>query len=104
MNKYIRNGDLLLLKVKKLPDSLREKKDKILLEGEQSNHFHRIHSGTVFEEMPSKDNNYLLGWLNLPKKDILTHEEHKTIELEPGFYRFHSQREYSEIDERKVQD
>ncbi len=104
MEKIIRQGDLLIIKVDKIPDNLPKKTDKILLEGEASGHRHQLSSGTIYAENSTRDNNYLLGYFLLEEASALTHPEHKTIELEPGIYKFHQQREYDPQEEHKVID
>jgi hypothetical protein len=100
----IRHGDLLIIQVDSIPDGLPKKENTILLEGESTNHFHRLRGGTVYAERPTRDNNYLLGFFELEKDTELTHEEHKTIVLNPGKYKFLSQREWDELEERRVID
>jgi hypothetical protein len=100
----IRNGDLLIVQVDSIPKGLTQKKDTILLEGEATNHFHRLSGGTVFSEIPTLENNWSLGFFDLETETELTHEEHKTIKLKPGKYHFYSQREYDPQMERRVLD
>lgn len=102
--KFWRHGDLLVMQVDAIPEGLTKKKDTVLLEGEASNHFHRLHGGVVFAETPTKDNNYNLGYFELKESTNLTHEEHDTIVLSPGKYKFFAQREYDEQEERRVID
>ena len=47
MIKGIRHGDLLLVKIKKLPKNLKEIRTKILMKGSH-NHNHSITEGKVF--------------------------------------------------------
>ena len=102
--KIIRHGDLLIEQVDSIPSGLEKKKDTILLEGEASNHFHRLHGGIVFAEKPTIQNDYSLGFFELDEATELTHEEHGTIELQKGKYHFYCQREYDELQERRVID
>lgn len=102
--KIYRHGDLLIMPVELIPKGLSPKKDTVLLEGEASNHFHRLGGGTVFKEEPRINNNFLLGYFEIPTETPLTHEEHKTIILPPGKYKFMSQREYDPQANRRVID
>jgi len=102
--KYIRHGDLLIEKIDSIPEGLPLKGNSILLEGEITNHFHKLKKGKVFTIEPTRNNNYNLGYFELDSITPLTHEEHKTIELQPGKYKFYQQREWDELEERRVQD
>lgn len=67
----------------------------ILAAGEATGHHHRLvlADGSLESEKPIKvdmDN----GIFELMAKAILTHEEHKPLELDPGFYRFGIINEY----------
>lgn len=104
MKKVFRHGDVLIEKVSFIPKGLKKKKDLILLEGEASGHFHVLSKGDVFEVTPTKDNNYLLGYFKTEDGTLLTHQEHETIEIPAGIYKFYAQREYDEIEERRVID
>ena len=104
MSTYFRHGDLLLYPVDSIPEGLPVKKDTVLLEGEVTNHFHRLNGGTVFAEKPTQENTYLLGYFELEKDTNLTHEEHGTIVLTPGKYKFLAQREYDSVAEHQVRD
>ena len=104
MTTFYRHGDLLITQVDSIPSGLPKKKDTVLLEGEASGHFHRLHGGLVLEEKPTQENNYLLGYFELEKDTELTHEEHGTITLTPGKYRFFGQREYDPVQEHRVID
>lgn len=104
MKNFYRHGDVLIERVDTVPDGLQKKKDTILLEGEASGHFHRLHGGVVFAEKPTQENNYNLGYFNLEADTELTHEEHGTIVLSPGKYKFYSQREYDPVQEHRVID
>jgi len=104
--KIYRHGDLLLVEVKEIPTGLEQKKDDVLLEGEASNHFHRIKGAVItpVSEAPTILNDYLMGYLEIDKEGILTHEEHETIIVPRGKYKYLSQREYDPQEERRVID
>lgn len=103
MTQFIRQGDLLIKSVESIPE-LKKKKDTVLLEGGASNHFHRLQGGTVYEESPTKENNWSIGYFELTEDTDLTHEEHETIRIKKGKYRFFHQREYDPQGDRKVID
>jgi hypothetical protein len=102
--KIIRHGDLLLLQINEIPENLPKKDNTVLLEGEASNHFHRLGGGTVYEVEPTLENNFTLGYFEIQVETPLTHEEHETIILNPGKYKFMSQREYDPQANRRVLD
>lgn len=86
-----RQGDLLIIKLS--DDQLRKSyinqkpiKDGLILKGETGNS-HKLIGGKV----------YIYGndiSLLLETRGKVVHEEHDTIDLEPGFYRVIRQREY----------
>lgn len=95
-----RQGDLLVLKIDQIPemDSRDIVPDGVLLRGEVTGHSHKLVGGSVYK----KGNNI---YLVLKEKGSLVHEEHGTIELEPGKYAVQRQREYvSKDEERKIYD
>lgn len=99
-----RHGDLMVMPVDSIPPGLTKKTNTELLEGEVSGHIHRLHGGTVYAEVPTEANKFLLGYFELETETPLTHEEHKTIMLPPGKYKFLSQREYDPQENRRVVD
>jgi len=105
MKKVFRHGDVLVERVDSIPEGLVKEEDTILLEGEASGHFHVLSKGSeVFKVLPTKDNNYLLGYFKTEEGALLTHNEHQTIEIPAGTYKFYAQREYDEQEERQVRD
>ncbi len=102
-----RHGDLLIIKDKQIKKINHKKvKENFLLEGEVTGHAHRINGAEIFKSIveANKDNDYYLGFFDIKKEGALTHEEHKTIILTPGTYKFYQQREYDEQEERAVID
>lgn len=99
-----RHGDVLIVKVDSIPEGLQKKDNLVLLEGEASGHFHTLSKGEVWTTIPTKDNNYLLGYFKTEEGALLTHQEHQAIEIPAGIYKFYSQREYDEQEERRVID
>ena len=84
----IRQGDVLLYKVSKLPEGAKEvavKGDVILAVGEVTGHAHRIKQ----TKQPSA-RIYDFGaerYLKIVEKVTLTHEEHTAVMLDAGIYR-----------------
>jgi hypothetical protein len=94
-----RQGDILLVPVKNLPDGLKEVPRQngriVLAEGEVTGHFHAIEAPEAtfhaesLEEIEGR-------FLAVEAEVALEHPEHDTIVLEPGNYEIRRQREYSE--------
>lgn len=99
-----RHGDLMVVPVQSIPKGLFLKKNTELLEGEVTGHVHRLHAGKVWSIEPTEENNFLLGYFELAETTPLTHEEHETIELPPGKYKFMAQREYDPQEIHQVAD
>jgi hypothetical protein len=99
-----RHGDLMIIPVQSIPEGLPIKTNTELLEGESSGHVHRLSGGTVYATEPTLDNNFLLGYFKIEEETPLSHEEHETITLPPGQYKFLQQREYDPQENRRVID
>lgn len=81
----LQQGDVLLRKIKKLPFGIRKVERKngaiVLAEGEATGHAHRIMDiDALFYECDGK------LYLKNDKSVTVTHEEHKSIVIEPGIY------------------
>ena len=89
-----RQGDLLIIKVDKLPkDSHKKNFEKdIILKGEATNHAHRLVGGDIHSHFGLNRETDM--YLNVPKGGEITHEEHGTIKLEPGVFKVIRQVEY----------
>lgn len=104
--KAIRQGDVLLLPVAKLPKGAKEvavKGDVIIAYGEVTGHAHRIKQT---EEKPSASV-YDFGaerYLQIAERVALTHEEHSAIFLERGTYRQAFQFEEKRAELQRVDD
>jgi hypothetical protein len=88
----VRQGDLLLKKVEKLPKRARTVKSDVILEGEATGHVHRIMDGELFRFWSQSSGEQL--FVKADKGAMLVHEEHAAIELDPGIYEVIRQREY----------
>jgi len=133
MDKHYRQGDVLLIKIDELPPlTFKEKKGKVVLEGEVTGHAHKLKGEAkileVAEEIANSffDNSritwdintltaHLGGFTSGPRSQVigyavvdspaeLTHEEHDTITIPPGKYQIRRQREYDEEQIRFVED
>lgn len=103
--KMVRQGDILCLPLEKLPEGLKvlKAKEKIILaEGEVTGHFHSI----IMD--PEKINPFMGGegkmFLEVFKDVELTHNEHATLVLVPGFYEVRRQLEFFHEEARMVKD
>ena len=94
-----RQGDLLIVKVEKIPEGAIKQNNWVLAEGEATGHMHKLDSGEVYEE------NGVL-YFRVPQGSIstLNHPEHKPIEFETGEYKVVRQREYEPRGWRYVRD
>ena len=89
-----RNGDLSFHPIAK-PENLKAVPftgEYILALGESTGHSHRLTAVKDAVRMYRDDAGALV--LEVLGKTIITHEEHKTIELVPGWYRMANEREF----------
>lgn len=94
------HGDVILERIDKLPNKkLKKKKNLIVREGEFSGHAHRLSGGTILLDREQM-------FLEIVEKTKISHEEHKTIEIEPGIYKVRDEVEYDYFTEQieEVQD
>lgn len=130
MNKQYRPGDILFIKIDKLPDiKLKKRKSNIILKGELSGHAHRLEGDVKILEVAERianrliqgiwdgpvfktyigpttvePNNQVIGYAVVDSPAELTHEEHPTITIPAGIYEIRRQREYDEKQIRFVED
>ncbi|MEI8349859.1 MAG: hypothetical protein WCI77_06875 [Candidatus Omnitrophota bacterium] len=94
-----RQGDLLIVKVEKIPEDAQTQKSRILAEGEATGHMHELDSGEVYE----KD-----GTLYFKVAEggnvTLKHPEHGPLQFDEGVYQVIRQREYIPEGWRRVED
>ena len=96
----IRQGDVLLVKIDKLPTNL-VKKDRIIAYGEVTGHKHQFLSNQV-SVFKNKDEQQ---YVDVQQKAILQHEEHAHLEIPKGVYQVIIQRELDLLGEvRQVLD
>jgi len=85
----IRQGDILLEKIEKLPNGLKEK-DKTLALGEVTGHSHRFENSNARVFIDKSGQQYC----QLQKPCELVHEEHKNLIIPEGFWRVINAREF----------
>lgn len=92
---HYRQGDVLLVRVSSLPDGVKPKaRDKgriVIAYGEATGHAHAISApwAKCFEALNGDT------YVELAQEADLLHEEHATITVEPGVWRYVAQREYA---------
>jgi hypothetical protein len=95
-----RHGDVMIASVEAIPRSAHAVPGAVLARGEATGHAHRIAKPDSVRMWRSGATSFL----EVLKPAQLVHEEHATIELPPGTYRFWMQREYSPEAIRRVVD
>lgn len=103
MNNIIRQGDVLIMRVSKLPkDAKPAKRDSgkiVLAYGEVTGHSHAIADKSAKSFLCGND-----LYLQLESEVEVTHQEHGTVILEPGTHRVFHQVEYRRKEIVRVQD
>ena len=103
----LRQGDILLVPVKALPDGLKEvprQRGRIVLaEGEVTGHFHAVEDEAatfLAKNLEEVEGRFLVIEAEAITAEAagveLVHPEHDTVVLAPGNYEVRRQREYSE--------
>ena len=88
MKKMMRHGDVVIETVDSIPEAKLLNGRKELAFGEVTGHAHRVDVGELFE---TKDGQL---YLKVEKLAKLSHEEHKTLTLNPGCYKVTIKRQY----------
>jgi hypothetical protein len=94
-----RQGDLLIVKIEKIPEDTVKQKSRILAEGEATGHMHELDSGEVYEKGGILYFKVMEGGVS-----TLNHPEHKSVTFESGEYKVIRQREYEPRGWRYVRD
>ncbi len=95
--KQIQQGDVGLERVANVPKDATRKEGRTVAYGEATGHHHTFVEDTV--ELYEKDG---VLYVNAPEGGTLTHQEHGTIEVEPGVWRMKPVHEYDyDTEERK---
>lgn len=101
---HVRQGDVMLDKITKLPAGLKRVQPKngrfIVAEGEVTGHAHAIEEKGC--EMYVDDKGVM--YLTVETETEIVHEEHASITLPPGVYVYTPQREYHPEKIRRVED
>jgi urease beta subunit len=84
-----RQGDLLILKINKIPENAAKRASRVLAEGEATGHLHELDSGDVYEIGET-----LYFRVESGKTATLNHPEHAAVTFDPGEYKLVRQREY----------
>lgn len=96
MNTLKRQGDILLERVEKEGAvTARPIPDGIIERGEATGHAHKLEGGTLVQGGGSM-------FAMVPEGGRVTHQEHETLELEPGVWLVHRQSEYVGPDEMQT--
>lgn len=106
---YLAQGDVLLVKIEKLPaDATEIHKDTAIQYGEITNHAHRFTGAPIimFRKTDFDGSGNFTKFVILDKPTMLTHEEHKPIEVPPGIYESRIVREFDHFSKliRQVRD
>lgn len=89
MFKMVRQGDVLVTRISTLPAGLTPRASLVLVEGEATGHHHRLLAGRVLEDAQGT------LFLEVLKATQVVHQEHCSVDLEPGYYQVTRQREYA---------
>lgn len=107
MKKIYRHGDIILKEIENLPKNLKsvsKESQFVLAEGETTGHKHTlVAKPQTMEILQDKKGRFYLKFSDVVE---LTHQEHKTIFIQPGIYEVGNEREYDYFLEeiRKVVD
>jgi hypothetical protein len=94
-----RQGDLLIVKVKGIPQDAVKRESRVLAEGEATGHMHELDTGEVYEK-----GGVLYFKVGEGQTSTLKHPEHGAVTFEAGEYKVIRQREYEPQGWRYVAD
>lgn len=84
MRLQLQQGDVLIEKISKIPEEVKEAEDKgILAYGEVTGHKHKLED-TNIKTFKDKDGNI---YFQVEESVKLKHEEHNMLTIEPGIYK-----------------
>jgi len=105
MNKSIRQGDVMLIPVEKIPAKLKKSKDNILAHGEATGHAHVLYEGTVYVGEDGK------MFVKSGAQTVLKHQtregviaDHQPLEIPAGEWEVRIEEEYTPEEIRRVED
>lgn len=96
-----RHGDVIIVPGDSIPAQAIQRPAPILARGEATGHSHRIEDPRTAEVFDFEGVGYLRVLADEAK---LVHNEHRTITLPRGIFRFWMQREYSPKEIRRIVD
>jgi hypothetical protein len=102
MSKLLRQGDVLLVRVKSLPKKAKKLATNIVAYGEVTGHAHKVEVDAGDCVLVEDENGNM--FVRVKGKAVLKHEEHKAVKLSSGTYKVVHQREYDPVRERRVAD
>jgi hypothetical protein len=99
-DKMWRQGDLLIIKVDKIPKGAVKQHNRILAEGEVTGHIHELNKGDLYLDADG------FLYFKTPENETVTlsHQEHKAIDFDAGDYIVLRQREYTPTGWKQVAD
>ncbi len=103
MDKHVRQGDILLVRVDGLPTKTKRVQSNIVAYGEVTGHAHKVEvdaGDCILVE--DEEGNLFVSVKDAPA--TLKHDEHAPIKLEQGHYKVVRQREYAPEKPRQVAD
>ncbi len=102
MDKHVRQGDILLVRVESVPKKLKRLATNIVAYGEVTGHAHKVEvdAGDVILTEDEEGNMFV----SVKGEASLKHDEHAPIKLESGDYKVVRQREYEPEKIRPVAD
>lgn len=107
--KFFQQGDVVLVPVKSVPKEATEiHRDNAIQYGEITGHKHAFGGSPIimFRKEDFEQGGNFTKFVIIDKPTMLTHEEHKPIEVPPGIYESRIVREFDHFSKliRKVQD
>lgn len=100
MKEHYRQGDVLIVRVDKIPEGVKPAPDLVLAHGEVTGHKHQILDAKRVKRYVAER----LQYLAVRAKCKVQHEEHSPVTLPPGSYVVLIQTEYTPGELRAVMD
>jgi len=98
MSEFFQQGDVIIERIDELPEGIKKLDGFVLEEGETPGHFHELavmepekKQVSVFED--NEHQKYMQNFIGT----MLTHQEHKAIEIPPGTYRIRKVQEFNHL-------
>ncbi len=102
----LQQGDVLLERIKELPEGVKKKKGFVLAEGEVTGHAHKIDLTKIKSDLVSLYEKDGILYVKANADVPLIHEEHGTVEIKKGIYKVRKVQEYDHFleESREVRD